>query len=110
MPIYEYQCDACGHRLEALQKISDAPLKTCPECHEDSLRKRISAAAFVLKGSGWYETDFKNKQPPKPAGDKGGDAAGKTDSAAADKGKGESKGADSKPADSGKDKTKAKAG
>ena len=110
MPIYEYQCDACGHRLEALQKISDAPLKTCPECHEDSLRKRISAAAFVLKGSGWYETDFKNKQPAKPAGNKGGDSAGKSDSSAADKGKGENKAADSKSAGGGKDKPKAQTG
>lgn len=71
MPIYEYQCDACGHQLEALQKISDAPLKTCPECHRDSLRKRVSASAFRLKGSGWYETDFKGKKPAKQAGEDG---------------------------------------
>jgi len=110
VPIYEYQCDACGHRLETLQKISDAPLKTCPECHQDSLRKRISAAAFVLKGSGWYETDFKNKQPPKPAADKTKATDSKTDAGSADKSKGESKGADSKTADSGKNKPKAEAG
>jgi len=60
MPFYEYQCTACEHRLEALQKISDAPLIYCPECGEASLKKMISAAAFHLKGTGWYQTDFKN--------------------------------------------------
>ena len=59
MPIYEYQCEACGHILETLQKISDAPLTKCPECGKDALKKLISASAFRLKGGGWYETDFK---------------------------------------------------
>ena len=59
MPIYEYQCDHCGHKLEKLQKISDEPLKTCPQCGNHSLKKLVSAAAFRLKGGGWYETDFK---------------------------------------------------
>ena len=61
MPIYEYECEACGHQLEALQKMSAAPLVRCPVCDKDSLKKLISPAAFKLKGSGWYETDFKNK-------------------------------------------------
>ncbi len=60
MPIYEYQCEACGHQLEALQKMNDDPLKDCPECAESTLKKQISAAGFRLKGSGWYETDFKS--------------------------------------------------
>jgi len=60
MPIYEYRCDACGHELEAFQKLSEDPLKTCPACSEDRLIKKISAAGFRLKGSGWYETDFKS--------------------------------------------------
>jgi len=60
MPIYEYQCEACGHILETLQKISEAPLTKCPECGKDSLKKLISASAFRLKGGGWYETDFKS--------------------------------------------------
>lgn len=60
MPIYEYKCGACEHELEALQKMSDEPLKQCPECGEASLVKKISAAAFRLKGGGWYETDFKS--------------------------------------------------
>lgn len=60
MPIYEYQCNQCGHELESLQKISDPPLTDCPECGEASLQKKISAAGFRLKGGGWYKTDFKS--------------------------------------------------
>lgn len=63
MPIYEYQCSSCGHRMEKFQKINDAPLSLCPECNTDNLSKLVSAAAFKLKGSGWYETDFKDKKP-----------------------------------------------
>ena len=61
MPIYEYVCSECGHTLEALQKFSDAPLLTCPECNNDGLKKKISAPGFRLSGSGWYETDFKDR-------------------------------------------------
>jgi len=60
MPIYEYACNACGHALEAMQKMSDEPLVDCPECGKPELRKLISAAGFRLKGGGWYETDFKS--------------------------------------------------
>jgi putative FmdB family regulatory protein len=60
MPIYEYQCEACGHQHEVLQKISDDPLTTCPKCGNDALKKMISAAGFRLSGNGWYETDFKS--------------------------------------------------
>lgn len=76
MPIYAYQCTACGHELEALQKISDAPLTDCPACDKASLTKKVTAAAFRLSGGGWYETDFKsgskknvatNEAPPSPA-------------------------------------------
>ena len=72
MPIYEYVCQQCDHHLEALQKLSDEPLKFCPECGEASLLKQVSAAAFRLKGTGWYETDFKNsgKQKEKTNGTK----------------------------------------
>lgn len=65
MPIYEYQCEECGHNLEAIQKFSDAPLTECPSCGKESLKKLVSAAAFKLKGGGWYETDFKNKSTSK---------------------------------------------
>lgn len=60
MPIYEYECLSCGHRMEAIQKISDEPLKECPNCQKPELKKLISASAFRLKGGGWYETDFKS--------------------------------------------------
>jgi len=59
MPIYEYQCDECSESLEVLQKVSDARLVDCPACSKPALRKKVSAAAFRLKGGGWYETDFK---------------------------------------------------
>ncbi len=59
MPIYEYQCQACGDEHEALQKMSAEPLVDCPACNKPELKKKISAAGFRLKGSGWYETDFK---------------------------------------------------
>jgi len=60
VPIYEYQCQHCEHKMEAIQKISDHPLKDCPECKQGALRKLVSAAAFKLTGTGWYETDFKH--------------------------------------------------
>jgi len=59
MPIYEYRCDACGHYLETLQKISEPPLTDCHKCGQPALKKLVSASAFRLKGGGWYETDFK---------------------------------------------------
>ena len=65
MPIYEYRCDACGHELDALQKISDAQLVDCPECNASALRRLISKPSFRLKGSGWYETDFKSDKEKK---------------------------------------------
>ena len=61
MPIYEYRCASCGHQQEFLQKVSDAPLKTCPACGKPDLSKMLTAAGFQLKGSGWYATDFKSK-------------------------------------------------
>jgi putative FmdB family regulatory protein len=59
MPFYEYQCKSCGHQLEAMQKINDAPLKKCPHCGKSQLTRLMSAPVFRLKGGGWYETDFK---------------------------------------------------
>jgi putative FmdB family regulatory protein len=61
MPIYEYRCSACGHELEKIQRMSDAPLTDCPECGAPQLRRLVSASAFRLKGGGWYETDFKKE-------------------------------------------------
>ena len=65
MPFYEYQCQACGAQTEAFQKISDGPLKKCPECGKSKLKKIMSAPVFRLKGGGWYETDFKTDQDKK---------------------------------------------
>ena len=90
MPIYEYRCSACGHELEALRKLSDAPLVTCPACGAATLVKKVSAAGFQLKGSGWYATDFRNAGKPAPKADK--PAADAKPEAKAD-------GADAKPAD-----------
>ena len=79
MPIYEYQCESCGAHLEKLQKISDPVLTICPECNQANLKKMISATSFRLKGTGWYETDFKtgnkkhgaeDKNTDKPVGEK----------------------------------------
>jgi putative FmdB family regulatory protein len=65
MPFYEYQCKSCGHDLEAMQKISDPPLKKCPNCGKSQLQRLMSAPVFRLKGGGWYETDFKGDQDNK---------------------------------------------
>jgi putative FmdB family regulatory protein len=65
MPFYEYQCKSCGHTLEAMQKINDPPLKKCPDCGKSQLTRLMSAPVFRLKGSGWYETDFKGDQDNK---------------------------------------------
>ena len=62
MPIYSYKCNACGHQSDVLQKMSDAPLTTCPACGKDSYSKQLTAAGFVLKGGGWYVTDFKDQK------------------------------------------------
>jgi putative FmdB family regulatory protein len=86
MPFYEYQCEACGHHHEAMQKMSDAPLRKCPECGKSRLKRLISAPVFRLKGGGWYETDFKSDKEGKrnlhgdePAADKSGITDKKTE-------------------------------
>jgi len=104
MPIYEYRCDACGHELEALQKINDPRLTGCPECDSDSLRRLISRPSFRLKGSGWYETDFKSDKDKKRNLASGADDKPKDDKPKDDKPKddkpndGKSKSTDEKPA------------
>ena len=62
MPIYSYKCNACGHQSDVLQKMSDTPLTICPACGKDSYSKQLTAAGFVLKGGGWYVTDFKDQK------------------------------------------------
>ena len=78
MPIYGYQCQECGHTLDALQKISDDPLVDCPACDQPGLKRQLSSPRFRLKGQGWYETDFKkdnqrNLADGKPADGKSAD-------------------------------------
>ncbi len=94
MPIYEYECQACGHVLDALQKISDEPLRHCPTCGKAALKKLVSAPRFRLKGSGWYETDFKDKNRRNIASDdSGGGKSGAADKSG-DKGKAAGKSTD----------------
>ena len=78
MPIYEYQCQDCQNKLEVMQRMSEALLKICPACGKEALRKLVSAVGFQLKGTGWYETDFKTKPKAKRDGD--GESAGKSES------------------------------
>lgn len=82
MPIYEYQCQSCGHQLEAIQKFSDEPLVDCPACGKARLEKLISASAFRLGGGGWYETDFKTGNKRNLAGNSDSGSTGGGDSPA----------------------------
>jgi putative FmdB family regulatory protein len=89
MPIYAYRCSSCGHAKDVLQKLSDAPLSTCPACGADSFSKQITAAGFQLKGSGWYATDFKGGSSSGGSGGTppaSGDGGSSTPPAAADGG------------------------
>lgn len=76
MPIYEYRCESCGFQKEHLQKMSDAPLATCPSCGKESYTKLLSAAGFQLKGNGWYATDFKGGSSKPAASSDSAPAAG----------------------------------
>ena len=94
MPIYEYRCSTCAHDVEALQKFSDAPLVVCPACGGNTLVKRVSAAGFHLKGSGWYATDFRgsgSKPAAKDDAKNGGDGATEAKSDAKSDAKSEAK-------------------
>ncbi len=99
MPIYEYRCNSCGHELEKLQRISEEPLRDCPACSEASLCRLISPAGFRLKGSGWYETDFK-RDNKRNVVEKTGEAEGKKEKTDAAATTSESKGADKSTSES----------
>jgi putative FmdB family regulatory protein len=89
MPFYEYECTNCKFYVEALQKVSEPPLRQCPSCKKQTLKKLVSAPVFRLKGGGWYETDFKSDQEGKrnlAVGEEAPEAAA-TDKAADDKAK-----------------------
>jgi putative FmdB family regulatory protein len=127
MPFYEYQCSSCNHHLEALQKINDTPLRKCPECGRQTLKRLISAPVFRLKGGGWYETDFKSdkeskrnlvesdgdtKQESKDSGKEAGKDSSKEpskDATAKDAGKASESKTESAPAKPEREKTVAKA-
>ena len=98
MPIYEYQCKSCGFKLEKLRRMNDEPFVDCPECGKPSLRRLVSAAAFRLKGAGWYETDFK-KDNKKNLHDSGSPSSEKTSDKPSEK-------ASDKPSDANKSETK----
>ena len=86
MPVYEYECKACGHEFEREQRISDDPVKKCPSCSAMKAKRLISRTSFVLKGSGWYNDLYSSAKPGKDEGKVEGDAKG------ADKGEGKSEG------------------
>ena len=98
MPIYEYRCSNCGHELEIIQKISEAPLETCPECAQNTLIKKVSAAGFRLKGGGWYETDSRAGNKRNLTEDKK-ESAGKADKSSSDTTSDSSSASSGKPAD-----------
>ncbi len=97
MPIYEYECRGCGERHEFIQKFSDGPKRKCPSCGKLRLKKLISAAAFHLKGDGWYVTDFRDKGKSK---DKDKDKGGSDSAESAGDSKSDTKPSESKSADS----------
>jgi len=105
MPIYEFRCEKCGHEFERLQKIADPDPEQCPACGKDAVSRLISAAAFRLKGGGWYETDFKksNRRNVAESGGSGeGNKKDKADKSAKSSGESAGKGGGSQSAGSGK--------
>ncbi len=106
MPIYEYQCESCRAKLEKLQKISDPVLTDCPECKQASLKKMISATSFRLKGTGWYETDFKTGTKKHGASEKSTDKPAVQDKASAENTSDKSKSGSAKTGESVKSSTK----
>lgn len=104
MPFYEYECTNCKFYVEALQKISSPPLRKCPSCKKQTMKRLVSAPVFRLKGGGWYETDFKTDQESKRNLAKGEEAEAPADKPADDKAKDKDKA--EKPAESAKEADK----
>jgi putative FmdB family regulatory protein len=112
MPFYEYECENCKFYTELLQKVTDAPLKKCPSCGKNTMKKLVSAPVFRLKGGGWYETDFKgdkenkrnlavDKEPDTASDSKPAKSGAAADTKAADSTKSDAKPAEAKSADNG---------
>jgi len=87
MPTYEYECDACGHRFERFQSISDKPVRTCPECKRRKVRRLIGAgAAVIFKGSGFYQTDYRSAEYKRRSKEENSSGTTKTDASTKAKG------------------------
>ena len=106
MPIYAYACDACGHRQDHLQKMSDAPIAVCPQCAAASYSKQLSAPQFQLKGGGWYVTDFRDNGK-KDVSKSDGEGKSGSKSEAKSEGKSEGKSGDAGTGSDSKTETKA---
>lgn len=103
MPTYDYECQGCGHTFEEFQSMSAEPLKKCPECGKPELQRLIGAGAgIIFKGSGFYETDYKRKEQPKPAAESTGAAKAESSSKAGDGAAKKTEGADKSPSSDGK--------
>jgi hypothetical protein len=85
MPLYEYQCDSCGQRFEAIRKFSDPPLEVCAKCGKGPITKLVSSPAFTFKGTGFYITDYAKKNSPSPSESSSGDSKAKSDTKAESK-------------------------
>jgi putative FmdB family regulatory protein len=107
MPIYEYRCDKCEHEFEREQRISDDPVKTCPECRSRKVKRLISQTSFVLKGGGWYSDLYSSSKGSK--GDSEGKGEGKSEGKGSDKSDSSASTSDSKADPKSKTKSKAKA-
>ena len=98
MPIYEFECSTCGNRFDRLQKLSDPDPEACPECGKPTVKRRVTAPAFRLAGSGWYETDFKKDGDKKRNLAESAKSESKPESASpSTESKSETKKADAKP-------------
>jgi putative FmdB family regulatory protein len=100
MPLYEYECDACGKRFERIQKFSDPPVDVCPACGKGPVKKLLSSPAIQFKGSGWYITDYAKKGTPDSSTTASGSKSGPSDGSPAASGTGDAGGSssESKPA------------
>jgi putative FmdB family regulatory protein len=100
MPIYEYACEACGHRVEQMQRMSDPPLVTCPSCAADAMKRLISQTSFVLKGSGWYKTDYAAKPAAGGSSSSSGESSAGGGESKSDSSSSSSSSSDAKPSSS----------
>jgi putative FmdB family regulatory protein len=101
MPLYEYQCEACGKRFEVIRKFSDPPLETCALCGKGPVQRLFSSPAIQFKGSGWYITDYAQKGKSSATESASGKSDGKASESKGDEKKGDEKKSDTKKSDAG---------